>query len=184
MNITLQGVQWNNHKVGKSGRPYVAHTVTYMDESGQTKQKDIFPGSPVEGTLRQCSPGEQVQVVTATNTQGFPQWTGLTKMNGQASSATAASTATYNRRSSSSSNSSSIGMRVGNITNGAVALCSAGKAASLQEAAAAIIELQTQIEQCLTTGTPMSASTQASSEEQPDNQWTIYDSTNQADAPF
>jgi len=79
MLINIIDVGQPNTHAAKNGRSYQSLEVTYKDEGGKTTTKKLmsFSNPSVFNHIKSLTKGDQVNVVTAKDANGYWQWTGI-----------------------------------------------------------------------------------------------------------
>lgn len=79
MLINIIDVGQPNTQTGKNGRSYQSMEVTYKDESGKVNVKKLmsFSNPSVFNHIKSLTKGDQVNIVTAKDANGYWQWTGI-----------------------------------------------------------------------------------------------------------
>lgn len=133
-------VKKNVKKKSSQGKPYTCHLVKYTDKNGKEKVKQIMANSPFVAHLDKLKPNVDINIKCEQNSKGFWDWVEIFTGGG-------------GNYKSNKSNAYEIGMRVGNLTTNAVTLFSSGKAETMEDAMAKVIELQDKITEALTNPT-------------------------------
>lgn len=143
MIVTINDVNLNVEKISAAGKPYTAHEVVYTNGDGKTLTKLVFPTDVIAGAITTLAPGDNVEI-TLKKEGKYYTWLTLTKTDKKPE------VYSGNKKfNAGGSKFDSQGAKVGNISNGAVAIYAAKLTPDLVSAVDMVLQAHAYIEEKL-----------------------------------